>query len=919
MPKTRAAKPTIKVLVTDKSNLSLSNQFGPAGAYDLTDTGDALFPASGGVFRWDAATGARSRILQSGDPHPGVPGAFADVLGGVVSVNSAGHAVMSHNFVQNGAKDSNAIFVYDGATFLKVARRGEVAPSSGGQTFLNFPQFRMNDNDEVGFVGALEPFAFGSVGLFIGSPSGPPSKIALRGEVAPDTGGGTFGGFTLIGINNAGQVAFIGGINAGTTPMAVFIGTPSGIVKVAATGEAAPGTAGTFNLQGNNTGVLANPNYFLNDAGDLAFVSNVVGSAPINRGIWIGDGSGPPAKLVVNTDPTMTPLGGTFAVPTIRGFNNAGKVLFSGGAPHGLFLKDLSAVADVVFASGQLAPGGTTETFATTLQGELNNNGDIAFEARLQGGPFPVGWFFRGATSSTVKIAFEGEATPAGGTFGFAGINARPRLTESGHVAFFADILGIGQNGLFRWSSGPGLVSIVTTNDTLPAGANTIVRPFMPGASDDQIVFQAWKAGGRVTLFRKSNKSHGGQITRLFGEGDAAPSTGGRIWFLNPNFSLVNNEEEVAFGCTVLGGSTYPAQAIFTHKAGFGLRKVMATGDPAPGGGTFAPGGVNIGDAAPPARINSQGQIAFEALVNVGPTNIVGLFIGSAAGGVQKIALLGDPSPLGGTFVNINVNNALSINDSGDVAFQATSQNGPTLTSALFVGDGTGSPTKVVADGDALAGGTVSNVPGIFKMNNAGQVAYVVNMTGGPSPRGIFLGTAGGSQLPVALVGDTATGSGGGTFSDFRNQTMTLNNAGQVAFWAAISGATATTAYYLGSATAPPAPRLLEGQALPIDGTVGLITPGLNNFIGESIALSDTGELAMTIFSVNGAPDLTRIVMADAGGALTELVRMGEKAEGTGSFVGRPFQSIAVSSEGRFFFLVALVDGPARWGIFSDR
>jgi hypothetical protein len=46
---------------------------------------------------------------------------------------------------------------------------------------------------------------------------------------------------------------------------------------------------------------------------------------------------------------------------------------------------------------------------------------------------------------------------------------------------------------------------------------------------------------------------------------------------------------------------------------------------------------------------------------------------------------------------------------------------------------------------------------------------------------------------------------------------------------------------------------------------------------------------------------------------------MGEKAQGTGSFVGRPFQGIAVNSEGRFFFLVALVDGPARWAIFADK
>ena len=71
MPRVESAKPTIKALVTDKSNLSLGNQFGPAGAYDLTETGDALFPSIGGVFWWDGTTGARSRILQMGDPHPG--------------------------------------------------------------------------------------------------------------------------------------------------------------------------------------------------------------------------------------------------------------------------------------------------------------------------------------------------------------------------------------------------------------------------------------------------------------------------------------------------------------------------------------------------------------------------------------------------------------------------------------------------------------------------------------------------------------------------------------------------------------------------------------------------------------------------------------------------------------------------------
>jgi hypothetical protein len=36
------------------------------------------------------------------------------------------------------------LFVYDGANFLKVALRDEIAPGTGGQLFANFAQFRNN-------------------------------------------------------------------------------------------------------------------------------------------------------------------------------------------------------------------------------------------------------------------------------------------------------------------------------------------------------------------------------------------------------------------------------------------------------------------------------------------------------------------------------------------------------------------------------------------------------------------------------------------------------------------------------------------------------------------------------------------------------------------------------------------------------
>jgi hypothetical protein len=281
------------------------------------------------------------------------------------------------------------------------------------------------------------------------------------------------------------------------------------------------------------------------------------------------------------------------------------------------------------------------------------------------------------------------------------------------------------------------------------------------------------------------------------------------------------------------------------------------------------------------------------------------------------VARVGDPSPLAGTFVNFQTN--LSLNDAGQVAFRAISQVTPTVQRpALFVGSGTTAPAKLLALDDPGPGSsTVDGIPLRFQINNAGQVAWVAGLTSGN--QGVFLGVAGGAQNPVAVTGDPAPGSGGGVFSRFREPNIELNNSGQVAFWAEISGAPATSGYFLGSATAPPLVRLLEGQPLPGGGTAGFLSPGLNNFIGETFALTDAGELCMHIINVTGAPTLSRQVIADANGVLREFVTTGDKAKGTGSSLGFVFASTGSNSNGAFFASVLLVDGPARSGILWDR
>jgi len=909
------------VLVTERAPLPLSDQFTTPNALALTNGGDVYFnPGASALFRWNSVSGTRDRIVQEGDPHPGLPGTIAQAvaIGGIPLVNSVGHVALINSYVQSGVRNPSGVFVYDGTSFQKVILSSEPSPTPGMQAFTGFAQqSRLNDNDEVAFTGFLEPNGPLSPGIFLGSPSSPTVKIAVIGETAPGTGGGVYGNFLrVVGLNNAGEVAFFSDILGGTTNFAVFVGTGTGVTKIAANGDPAPGASGSLFLN------FQPLNYFLNSSGNLAFFANS-GSGP---GIWVGNTTGPLTKLMVQGDATGSSLGGSYANQPagirIFGLNNANKVLFRSGviggtSDHALFLKDLANPPQIIFSRNQPAPGGTVETLNLTQQASLNANGDVVFLATLLGGGAPNGWFIKANASGAVKVAFQGEPTPVGGTFGLAGRNTVAQINAGGDVAFFADVIGPNTTGAFHWSAGGGLAAIVTTGDTLPDGARPVIFTFGPVGSDDVVVFQAFKAGGRRAVYSIPLKTPVKNVTRIFGEGDAAPSIGGTIVGFGFNFSSINDSEEVPFFAgSIVGGSVYPANGVFTHKPGFGLRKVAATGDAAPGvaGGIFGLG-INFALGGPSAsKITSVGKVAFFANIagSAGNSSPAGIFIGSASGGVQRVVRAGDPTPIGGSFDGIS--NVFAVNEAGQVAFQA--DNG--VIPALFVGSGASSPVKLVAQGDPVPGGTVVNLPTNFVINNAGQVAYAVDFNGDPIWDGVLLGTAGGTQFALALAGQTAPGTAGGTFDSFAEEGVVLNNLSQVAFWAKLNAPAATTGFFLGSAAAPPTARLLEGQPVPGGGIAGTLAPGVNFFGGELFGLKDSGEMSMYVSDVALAPNLSRLVIASPTGALRELASVGGKGKGTNSSFARLFTRISINSSGRFFFFASLVGGSDQFGVFWD-
>jgi hypothetical protein len=98
-----------------------------------------------------------------------------------------------------------------------------------------------------------------------------------------------------------------------------------------------------------------------------------------------------------------------------------------------------------VFVANQIAPGGATyEDFGNPV---INQSGQVAASASLINGTSSFGLFV-GDGDNTVAIALGGQAAPKGGNYD-RGFFLPLRINDNGEVAFFAGLNG-GRSGLFR-------------------------------------------------------------------------------------------------------------------------------------------------------------------------------------------------------------------------------------------------------------------------------------------------------------------------------------------------------------------------------------------------------------------------------------------------------------------------------------
>ena len=211
------------------------------------------------------------RIAQNGDAAPG-GGTFA-TPSGVQAINSSGQ-VAFFSTTTGGPGANQGIFVgAPGGATAKVVVSGDAVP--GSTTFLTFPNvgYSFNDSGEVAFKAALNG---GAAGVFVATTAGV-QTIAVNGNFS--NAGAIYN--TAVNadvlINNAHYVVFHSALTGGGTDSAYFLRRgPSGSLQlVAAQGQAAPGTNGTFATLFPTGNSFVGENFALGPTGEVGFTTTV--------------------------------------------------------------------------------------------------------------------------------------------------------------------------------------------------------------------------------------------------------------------------------------------------------------------------------------------------------------------------------------------------------------------------------------------------------------------------------------------------------------------------------------------------------------------------------------------------------------------------------------------------------------------
>jgi hypothetical protein len=363
--------------------------------------------------------------------------------------------------------------------------------------------------------------------------------------------------------------------------------------------------------------------------------------------------------------------------------------------------------------------------------------------------------------------------------------------------------------------------------------------------------------------------------------------------FSTPSAVAMDPSGQVAFLSSLSSGPTATGGWVETGGV-LGLR--MRSGDPAPGaGGTYSM-------LAGFPQIDASGGLALLALVG-GGSSPRGVFLDTGLGD-SALLLSGAAAPpsVGGT-LTAGLADLQPFGFRDGVLFFRSAVTGGSASSGLFRRSAVGSVSVIALVGQT-APGTGGATYGAFtypSLDAFARPAFCASLVGGASTRGLFADTGTGLAAH-ALGGNAAPGTGGGTFSDFL---YPASAGAAVAFLAQVSGGTATGGVFLDDAGI--APVAVEHQVAPGTGGATLAQvnapPAIDGYRNVTFSANLTGG------SVSGG-----VFQYDADtAALAPVALAGESVPGVSSPLSS-FAHVAAGGGGAVAFVAKLADG--RDGVF---
>src|SRR6266581_4779718 len=326
------------------------------------------------------------------------------------------------------------------------------------------------------------------------------------------------------------------------------------------------------------------------------------------------------------------------------------------------------------------------------------------------------------------------------------------------------------------------------------------------------------------------------------------------------------------------------------------LRLVVASGQAAPGGGSF--NRFDVSSQPIVAPVNSRGQVAFYASVARAKAT-EGIFLATATR-ITKAAAVGDAVPGGGVLSEFARHPLPALNDTGKVAFGAAVAGARATEGIFLAADGRIKPI-------ALSGGDAPGVPnGTFiefdapVLNNRDQIAFVGTVRRGRETLQVLYLYSDGVLRKLVAGGDPTPR--GGTFDRFG--LPAINNKGAVAFPAVIERGTVLGGIFVVGTSEM---RLVVGA--------GEIGPGGAMLVrfSERAAIDDDDNIAFVAHLGSSAAS-EAVLVANASG-LTQLATVGESAPGGGRFAAfGPWPNFGPSAS--VAFVAAIDDGPGTLGIY---